>query len=883
MVPAIWAEPIVSGLFRNQLSPEMKGMILAEEMNCVACHQSDAEFANRSKKAPRLLHIGSRVNASYIEAFIKNPHQTKPGTTMPDVLAGKGEEERAKIAQSITHYLLSLGNNDFNPEIPDVIAAKRGRELFHMRGCVACHAPRDDKGLELLSEASVPLGQLHKKYSKKSLAAFLKNPHAVRPSGRMPRLDLPSRELQDIVDYLLQDTKVPGNLHYTMYEGTVWEGIDSDGVKATKAGHVKDFELESLGKAPRGYALEYEGWLNITKPGDYTFFATMNGGSFVIDGKELFSEKPSQQRRPQEFKGKIKLDVGRKKLKMLYYHAGAKRMFSFQMEGPGLKRGPVPSELLSVSQQPMARYQPLQIDPVLAEQGSQHFTMLGCANCHNDVKAEVDPNMFMAFAKLEPDQGCLSAESQANVPNYGFSAEQREQIGRFLPLASKGRLTAKGNIYRTLTSLNCTACHDREGLGKIDMARSAHFTGTHPELGDQGRIPPSLSHVGAKLTPEWIQGVLLEGKTQRGYINTRMPQYGAENVEHLVKLFGEVDKLEDVKIPKISNIRESKRAGYQMMGSKGFTCIACHDFNGKNPAGAGALDLAPVTQRLQKNWFHLFMRNPSRFHTTGIMPSFWPGGQSIRPDVLDGDVGQQIEALWAYLEDGPRAKKPEGLMRQADEVRVFDKAEMVRGRGTSAGFRAIGVGYPERVNLAFDSEEMALRILWKGNFAKVNHGRFNVHGTDRINFPKGIPFHRLKSLDVHWPYKAKTNYRFPHDHGYQFRGYKLDALRRPTFHYFYGDVRVEDFFEAIEKEQGKAIFRRTFRFETPSAQKMFYFRAASGAHITKVSGGEYKVDKLHLRIVSGQGAIVREGDPGDVLIPLELPQGQSSLILEYQW
>jgi hypothetical protein len=193
------------------------------------------------------------------------------------------------------------------------------------------------------------------------------------------------------------------------------------------------------------------------------------------------------------------------------------------------------------------------------------------------------------------------------------------------------------------------------------------------------------------------------------------------------------------------------------------------------------------------------------------------------------------------------------------------------------------VGYPERINLAFDSEEMALRLLWKGAFAKVNHGSFRVAGTDTITFAKGIPFYRLKSLDANWPYKSKTNYMFPLDHGYQYRGYHLDKKRRPTFRYHYGDVSVEDFFEAIEEEKGKAYFRRTFTFDTPDAQEMFYFRAATGQKITPQSEGVYSVDQLTIRIPKGQKAIVRKGDTSDLLIPLELPKGKSTFTLEYQW
>jgi hypothetical protein len=207
---------------------------------------------------------------------------------------------------------------------------------------------------------------------------------------------------------------------------------------------------------------------------------------------------------------------------------------------------------------------------------------------------------------------------------------------------------------------------------------------------------------------------------------------------------------------------------------------------------------------------------------------------------------------------------------------------MCRGRGT-AGFRGIGVGYPERLNLAFDSEEMALRLLWKGAFANVNHGSFHARGGERISFPAGIPFHRLESMDDSWPYKGKTDFTFPQDQGYQFRGYDLDELRRPTFRYRYGGISVEDFFEDVPEGDGRAWFRRTFHFETPRAQELFYFRAASGVKVTRASDGAFVIDQLELRISSAHKGMVREGDPAEVLIPLTLPEGRSQLILEYRW
>ena len=149
--PAVFAEVTVPGLTASKLDAELKGLVLIEELNCVACHTAEAALAARSKKAPRLAEVGARVNPAYLEAFIRDPHSTKPGTTMPDVLKLVGEEERKPAATALTHFLLSLRKNDFSPQAPDAVAAQHGNRLFHSRGCAACHSPRDDQGAELLA------------------------------------------------------------------------------------------------------------------------------------------------------------------------------------------------------------------------------------------------------------------------------------------------------------------------------------------------------------------------------------------------------------------------------------------------------------------------------------------------------------------------------------------------------------------------------------------------------------------------------------------------------------------------------------------------------------------------------------------------------------
>ncbi len=44
----------------------------------------------------------------------------------------------------------------------------------------------------------------------------------------------------------------------------------------------------------------------------------------------------------------------------------------------------------------------------------------------------------------------------------------------------------------------------------------------------------------------------------------------------------------------------------------------------------------------------------------------------------------------------------------------------------------------------------------------------------------------------------------------------------------------------------------------------------------------FSIAQLQLRIISNHQGIVREGNAGEVLIPLSLPAGRSPLTLEYQ-
>jgi glucose/arabinose dehydrogenase len=78
-----------------------------------------------------------------------------------------------------------------------------GRIAFLSLGCAACHFVPDIDRAEQKDLDRIPLVGLGDRMSAGDIAAFLGNPHARYPDGRMPRLPVAPGEARDIAAYLL--------------------------------------------------------------------------------------------------------------------------------------------------------------------------------------------------------------------------------------------------------------------------------------------------------------------------------------------------------------------------------------------------------------------------------------------------------------------------------------------------------------------------------------------------------------------------------------------------------------------------------------------------------------------------------------------------------
>lgn len=887
--------PIVLGYERFHAGEKSAaaGQLLLGELGCTSCHKAEAESPIQRKQAPILDGVGSRLRVSFLKEFLANPHGAKPGTAMPNVIESLPPAERADAVNALTHFLASTGSlKEVRPQ-PRLVAT--GQQLFHSVGCAACHGPQTGK---LKEKASVlPLGDVGKKYSIASLTSFLLDPHKVRPSGRMPSLNLKPQEALDIATYLLADLKVAGatgnRLNYTYYElsGEPSNLPDFSKLKATATGVADEFDV-GLARRKNNVALKFDGFLRIENEGNYTFNVASDDGSRLwIDGKVVVDNDGIH---PTLLKsGSLKLIKGVYALSLGVFQAGGEFVLSADVQGPSF--GPVPLAELVYPSRAAAENPPKKEagetlfipDAALAKKGRDHFAAVGCASCHNlTVGKETIASKLEAplLSTLKSGRGCL-AEKSDKAPRFRLNETQRESLGMVLGEKPLTPRTAKEQVDFTFTAFNCFACHERGGKGGIETGLNDFFKGTQPEMGDEGRAPPHLNGVGAKLKPAYLKKILAEGIQDRPYMLTRMPKFGGGNVGALQQAVEELDEktIEPWSAPKLAVAdKKAKSEGRHMVGNQAFGCIKCHNFKEHKSGGVQGMNMALLTERLRHDWFARYLLDPNKFRPGTRMPAIWPFGVSQLPKVLNGDTNQQIEAVWLYLSDGNKAAVPFGMGRQPILLEPTTEAIIYRNFIEGAGARAIGVGYPERVNLAFDANDLRYAMLWQNQFIDAS-----LHWTDRgtgfegplgdgvLHLASGPSFAVLDKKNQQWPGKVDK------EKGYKFRGYTLDDKQRPTFQYSLGEVRVEDFMLPVEGKEG-ASFKRILTITSNGDPVNLFYRAIAGPKIVHSGKGWYQVGDLRMRVDGSVEAQLRTvGNQMELLIPIT--EKKCEIIQEYHW
>ena len=750
--------PVIAALARPDLGDRVRGLVLLDELGCIACHADAGSDRGSAPRGPDLATVGERLRPEYLAQFLHSPGTVEPGTPMPDLLHGLGAAARRDAAESLSQYLRSFASSpppaNGDAELSVAAAASvAGRELFHEIGCVACHAPRDGEGVELPLPGSVPMAPLAQKYTRATLQQFLLAPHTARPSRRMPDLRLAPAEAQALSHYLLR-TKESGQ--------------------------------------------------RATTP-------------------------------------------------------------------------PSP---------PVA-------DRIAA--GRAEFAARGCVSCHpltDPLRPATSPPK--PLAQLDPTRGCLSDTAGA-WPHYALTPEQRSELAAALR-AHATPLTDEQKIQHQLVGNHCTACHERGALKGIGDERQQFFTSRDASLGEDGRLPPTLTLVGAKLQRDWLRDAIAHGQSARPYLRTRMPAFGPELASRLTELLARTDQLPPIAIAPLPDREKSEQdekaaraildLGRTLVGDQGMNCITCHTFAGDKVGTMGAIDLVDSTgQRLRPEWFAHFLREPFRFRPGTLMPRFFVDGKSTRPELASGDAARQIEAIWHYLAEGRNVGKPSGMRHPPIELVVEQQAVLLRRSAQHTGKRAISVGLPHGVNLTFDAERLAINQLWWGRFVDAapvwtsqGSGEVRLLGKPRHALPNGPAFAVLAERDAAWPTADRREL------GHRFVGYDLDAAQRPTFRYTCGPVEITDAPVELPAETGtdaRSRLRRTWTFRSEQATTL-QFRVALDARIDDRGDGLVQVgDSLRLRLPPASFRILPAGEQRELRVEIQVPPTGATLQIDY--
>lgn len=778
--------------------------------------------------------------------------------------------------------LLVVGFTRIGLADPDVSAlpgnhsltqTQAGALLIHELRCAACHTGVDRSSV--LEKAAPDLAEAGARISPKYLQRYLASPSSVHPGTTMP-------------DVLASRPEVE------------------------RAGIAEALTHFLISQSKQTYQPEIPEPTNL--PDGKELFHSV--GCFACHGpREVIAETRIENRRDEDDEDRPVIQ--RKTFKPIAVNLGhvankysSKSLSEFLFQPlkvrssgrmPDMKLTPTESQAIAhyLIGKKLESTSALATEEALVAKGRQHFQELNCAACHavSGIPA-VTPLVSLKSADLT--RGCLSNTS-GRSPLFHFTDVQVQAIIAALREEPHPD-TDHTVVAKTLTSFRCIACHIRDDYGGVPEEYNPFFATSELKMGDDGRIPPPLTLVGAKLQPAWLKKVLFDGESVRPYMATRMPQYGTANLEHLPEVFSRLDVLESVEMnipsPESDSDRERERtlrkAGQELLGDKGLGCINCHNFNGKPAPVNKGIDLMTSYQRLQPGWFNRFCRNPAAFRPRIIMPTAWADGVASHKTILDGNTDQQIEAIWYYLSLGTSAADPSGIRGVSSKLSVSDQARTFRGRSRVAGFRGIAVGLPDKLNYAFNAETGTLTAIWRGDFIGVNwngqgSGDFNP-ASDPVTLAQDVSFTQLSDENAPWPLmpvmtkevKVNPNPLYPKNVGYRFGGYYLGDTSIPTFMYRHGTIEIEDRSVASKMDEQQQL-KRVLQFDSPTPQTV-WFRALTG-EITPESERVYRSGRLKLTIPAVEAklrTLSEEPKRFELLLRLQLPQGRSTQELQYE-
>lgn len=214
---------------------------------------------------------------------------------------------------------------------------------------------------------------------------------------------------------------------------------------------------------------------------------------------------------------------------------------------------------------------------------------------------------------------------------------------------------------------------------------------------------------------------------------------------------------------------------------------------------------------------------------------------------------------------------------------VPEKGGAVMHRHFLSGARpkVMGVGYDGGVNQAFTVTHLGPDLIWRGAFldggkhwTERGAGGQKPAGKDVVQLLTRPGWAVLKNEKQSWPKRGEGSLAT------RYRGYKLDATRRPHFKYELEQFQVVDFCSAGSEEKPTLVRELTLNGVPP---EKLYLALAVGPKVEEVSSGVFKVDgKVTIQVDGPSSAkpLLGPGKPQSLILPVT---EAGTITVRYQW
>ena len=379
-----------------------------------------------------------------------------------------------------------------------------GELLMAEMNCAACHVPTDEMRARLASRSAPLVGADGVNASPEWLREFLLDPQKTKPGTLMP----------DMLHALPPEKRAEAAESLTHFLVSI-------------QGAPKPVNEDGAGKSAEGRALYHAvGCAQCHAPtfasaGNEEELAALAASSVPLAGPQI-AKKYSRGELAAFLVDPLRSRPGGRMPSLNLSGAEASSIAAFLLGEQGAKSRP-----------------PFTVDPSKVTAGAQYFSSLQCVNCHSGTAISKPEPAARSLAALRVRQpgGCLAVRPSARAPKFELTDRQRIVILaglRGLDVLALP-LTETQQIRRTMTALNCYACHSRERRGGITGLRREYLAN------DEG--PPSLTEIGAKVPEARIREALMTGKKTRDSMPLRMPVFGKDNIDGLPALFEKADKI----------------------------------------------------------------------------------------------------------------------------------------------------------------------------------------------------------------------------------------------------------------------------------------------------------------------------------------------------